>query len=80
MIQSKNIGRDISQGLKSSVGGELATYTEMMNEFRAVATERMVEDTEKMGTDALVTLRYGMSAIAARAAEVFAYGTVIRFV
>ncbi|MBQ8643836.1 MAG: heavy metal-binding domain-containing protein, partial [Candidatus Methanomethylophilaceae archaeon] len=43
MIQSKNIGRDIGQGLKSLVGGELATYTEMMNESRAIATKRMVD-------------------------------------
>ena len=80
MIQSKNIGSDIGQGLKSLVGGELATYTEMMNESRAITTKRMVEDAEGIGADAVVALRYGTSAIAAGAAEVFAYGTAVRFV
>ena len=80
MIQSKNIGRDIGQGLKSLVEGELATYTEMMNESRAIATKRMVEDAERMGADAVVALRYGTSAIAQGAAEVFAYGTAGRFI
>lgn len=80
MIQSKNIGRDIGQGLKSLVGGELATYTEMMNESRAIATKRMVEDAERMGADAIVALRYATSAIAQGAAEVFAYGTAVRFI
>lgn len=80
MIQTKNIGRDIGQGLKSMVGGELSTYTDMMNESRAIATKRMVEDAEKMGADAIVCLRYGTSAIASGAAEVFAYGTAVRFV
>ena len=80
MIQTKNVGCDIGQGLKSLVGGELATYTEMMNESRAIATKRMVEDAERMGADAIVALRYGTSAIAAGATEVFAYGTAVRFV
>ena len=48
MIQSKNIGRDIGQGLKSLVGGELATYTKMMNESRAIATKRMVEEADSL--------------------------------
>ena len=80
MIQTKNVGRDIGQGLKSLVGGELSTYTEMMNESRAIATKRMVEDAERLGADAVVSMRYSTSAIAAGAAEVFAYGTAVRFV
>lgn len=80
MIQSKNIGRDIGQGLKSLVGGELATYTEMMNESRAIATKRMVEEAESKGADAIVMLRYGTSSIAQGAAEVFAYGTAVKYV
>lgn len=48
-IQSKNIGRDITQGFKTLVGGELKAYTEMMNEARAIATKRMVEDAEGLG-------------------------------
>lgn len=80
MIQTKNIGRDIGQGLKSMVGGELSTYTEMMNEARAVATKRMVEDAERLGADAVVMIRYSTSTVAAGAAEVIAYGTAVRYV
>lgn len=80
MIQTKNIGRDIGQGLKSMVGGELSTYTEMMNEARAVATKRMVEDAERLGADAVLMIRYSTSTVAAGAAEVIAYGTAVRYV
>ena len=80
MIQSKNIGRDIGQSLKSVVGGELKDYTRMMNESRAVATKRMVEEAESQGADAIIAIRYGTSAIAAAAAEVFAYGTAVKFI
>lgn len=80
MIQSKNIGRDIGQGLKSLVGGELATYTKMMNESRAIATKRMVEEAEKMGADAIVCLRYSTSMVVAGAAEITAYGTAVRYI
>ena len=52
-IQSKNIGKDITQGFKTLVGGELKAYTEMMNEARALATKRMVEEAEAMGADAV---------------------------
>ena len=80
MIQSKNIGRDIGQSLKSVVGGELKDYTLMMNESRAVATKRMVEEAESQGADAIIAIRYGTSAIAAAAAEVFAYETAVKFI
>ena len=80
MIQSKNIGRDIGQSLKSVVGGELKDYTLMMNESRAFATKRMVEEAESQGADAIIAIRYGTSAIAAAAAEVFAYGTAVKFI
>lgn len=80
MIQSKNIGRDIGQGLKSIVGGELATYTQMLNESRAIATKRMCDEAEEMGADAVVGLRYSTSSVAAAAAEVVAYGTAVKFI
>ena len=62
-IQSKNIGRDITQGFKTLVGGELKAYTEMMNEARAIATKRMVEDAEGLGADAVVCMRYASSCL-----------------
>ena len=75
-IQSKNIGKDITQGFKTLVGGELKAYTEMMNEARALATKRMVEEAEAMGADAVVCMRY---AVMQGAAEVIAYGTAVKF-
>ena len=77
-IQSKNIGRDITQGFKTLVGGELKAYTEMMNEARAIATKRMVEDAEGLGADAVVCMRYASSAVMQGAAEVLAYGTAVK--
>ena len=78
-IQSKNIGRDITQGFKTLVGGELKAYTEMMNEARAIATKRMVEDAEGLGADAVDCMRYASSAVMQGAAEVIAYGTAVKF-
>ena len=62
-IQSKNIGKDILQGLKTIIGGELKGYTEMMNEARALATKRMVQEAEGLGADAVVNIRYSSAAI-----------------
>ena len=78
-IQSKNIGKDITQGFKTLVGGELKGYTEMMNEARALATKRMVEEAEGMGADAVVNIRYASAAVMQGAAEVIAYGTAVKF-
>ncbi|MFZ2257638.1 MAG: YbjQ family protein [Clostridiaceae bacterium] len=78
-IQSKNVGRDITQGLKSLVGGELQAYNEMMNDARALATKRMVDEAASMGADAVVNIRYASSAVMAGAAEVIAYGTAVKF-
>lgn len=79
-IQAKNFGKDITQGFKSLVGGELKAYTDMMNEARALATERMVSDAEQLGADAVVNVRYASSAVMEGAAEVIAYGTAVKFV
>ena len=78
-IQSKNVGKDIIQGFKTLVGGELKGYTEMMNEARALATKRMVEEAENLGADAIVAVRYASSAVVQGAAEVMAYGTAVKF-
>ncbi|MDR2490889.1 MAG: YbjQ family protein [Spirochaetaceae bacterium] len=78
-IQSKNFGRDITQAVKSLLGGELKAYNEMMNEARALATKRMVEDAEKLGADGIVNIRYASSAVMQNAAEVIAYGTAVKF-
>lgn len=79
-IQSKNLGRDITQAFKTLVGGELKAYTEMMNDARAIATKRMVEEAERLGADAVVNIRYASSAVMQGAAEVIAYGTAVKFI
>ena len=78
-IQSKNLGRDITQAFKSLVGGELKAYNDMMNEARALATKRMVDEAEKLGADGIVNIRYASSSIMQNAAEVIAYGTAVKF-
>ena len=78
-IQSKNIGKDITQSFKTLVGGELKAYTEMMNEARALATQRMVKQAEDLGADAVVCVRYASASIMQGAAEVMAYGTAVKF-
>lgn len=79
-IQTKNIGKDIMQGLKTLVGGELKAYNEMMNEARALATKRMSEEAVQLQADAIVNIRYASSAIMGGAAEVIAYGTAVKFI
>jgi uncharacterized protein YbjQ (UPF0145 family) len=78
-IQSKNIGRDFTQGLKQIVGGELGAYTDMMNQARDIATQRMTKEADALGADAIVNVRYATSAIMQGAAEVMAYGTAVKF-
>ena len=78
-IQSKNLGKDIAQGFKTLVGGELRGYTAMMNEARAMATKRMVAEAEELGADAVVNVRYASAAVMQGAAEVMAYGTAVKF-
>jgi uncharacterized protein YbjQ (UPF0145 family) len=78
-IQSKNIGRDITQSFKTLVGGELKAYTQMMNEARDLATSRMVAEAEALGADAIVSIRFASSAVMQGAAEVMAYGTAVKF-
>ena len=78
-IQTVNAFRDIGAGLKGLVGGELTNYSEMMNNARAMATKRMVEEAERMGADAIVCVRYGSASIMQSAAEVMAYGTAVKF-
>ena len=80
MIQSKHLGRDIGNALKSLVGGELRGYSEMLNEARAIATKRMIQDAAGMNADAIVNVRYTTSAVMQGAAEMLVYGTAVKFV
>ena len=79
-IQTVNAVRDIGAGLKTLVGGELTKYNEMMNNARALANKRMVEEADAMGADAIVGVRYSSASVMQGAAEVMAYGTAVKFI
>lgn len=79
-IQSKHIGKDIMQSLKTIVGGELKDYNIIMMEARELATKRMAQEAEALGADAIVNIRYASAEVMQGAAEVMAYGTAVRFV
>jgi uncharacterized protein YbjQ (UPF0145 family) len=76
-VRSKHVGRDIMAGLKNIVGGELTGYTELLNEAREEATQRMVRQAEAIGANAILNIRFETSAITQGAAELFAYGTAV---
>ena len=76
-VRSKHAGRDLLAGLKNFVGGELTAYTELLNESRAEAVERMVAQAKAAGGNAVVNIRFSTSNIASGAAEVMAYGTAV---
>ena len=80
MIQSKHVGRDIGNALKSLVGGELRGYSEMLNEARAIATKRMMQEAADLNADAVVNIRYTTSTVMQGAAEILVYGTAVKYV
>ena len=77
-VRAKHIGRDFMAGLKNIVGGELKGYTELLQDSRNEATDRMIEQAQSMGANAVVNVRFATSSIAQGAAELFAYGTAVR--
>ena len=77
-IQSKHIGSDISQSFKTIVGGELKSYTDMLNKARDIAVQRMIEQARSIGADAIVSVHFATSAVMNGAAEVMAYGTAVK--
>ena len=79
IVQTKNVGRDIMAGMKTLVGGEIAGYTQMLNEARQIATKRMVEEARELGADAIIGITYGSSQVMSGAAEVVAYGTAVKY-
>lgn len=76
-IQSKHIGSDISQSFKTIVGGELKSYTDMLNKARDIAVQRMIEQATSIGADAIVSVHFATSSVMNGAAEVMAYGTAV---
>ncbi len=76
-VRSKNVGKDIGAGLKSLVGGELKSYSDMLIEARAQALSRMEAHAAELGADSVVNLRFMTSAVAAGASEILAYATAV---
>ena len=80
IVTSKNVGRDLMAGFKAMAGGEIKTYTDMTNEARHIAEQRMVEQAQAMGADAIVAMRFSSFIEVAATTEMLAYGTAVKFV
>ena len=76
-VRSKHAGRDLLAGLKNIVGGELTAYTELLEESRQEAMNRMIEKAQSLGANAIVGIRFSTSNIAQGASEIFVYGTAV---
>jgi len=76
-IRARHIGRDIKAALKNIVGGEITDYTKMMAESREQALDRMVEEAEGLGANAIINVRFTTSMIMQSASEILAFGTAV---
>lgn len=76
--RARFVGRDIIAGLKMIVGGEISEYTELLTDARDQAMDRMIEDAEKLGANAVVNMRFSTSAISGGTSEILAYGTGVK--
>ena len=77
-VRAKHMGRDIMAGFKNIVGGELKGYTELLQEARIEATDRMIKQAESMGANAIVNIRYATSSVTQGASEIYVYGTAVK--
>lgn len=77
-VRSKHVGRDIAAGLKNIFGGELKGYTELLEETRATAIDRMKQQAVQAGANAILNIRFSTSSVAAGAAEIYVYGTAVK--
>lgn len=77
-VQTKHIGKDFGAGLRTVIGGEAKAYTELMEESRRTAMERMIQDAKKLGADAIVGMRYATAQTMHGAAEIIAFGTAVK--
>ncbi|BCB02883.1 YbjQ family protein [Bacillus sp. KH172YL63] len=76
-VQAKHIGKDIIAGLKTLIGGEISEYSELMEEARKQAIERMTNEAEKLGANAVIAVRLETSSVMQNASEIIAYGTAV---
>jgi len=79
-IRARHVGRDIMAGLRNIVGGEVKDYTVMLAQAREEAMQRMIEQAEKMGANAIIVTRFATSMVMSGAAEMLAYGTAVKVV
>ena len=79
VVFSKNVVRDVFAGLKTNIGGEIAGETEMLNDARNIAIERMTREAAAVGADAIVNVRFATASVMAGSAEIIAYGTAVKF-
>ena len=77
-VRARNIGRDIFAGLKNIVGGEISEYTKLMTQARDEATQRLIQEAEKLNADAIIGVRYTTSNVMQGASEILAYGTAVK--
>jgi uncharacterized protein YbjQ (UPF0145 family) len=77
-VRAKHVGRDILAGIKNVFGGELRAYTELLQESRDEAVQRMIAQAQALNANAVLNIRFSTSSIAQGAAELFAYGTAVR--
>ena len=77
-IRAKHVGKDFAAGIKNLFGGELKGYTDLLEESRREALNRMKEDAHKFGANAVINVRFSTSSIAQGAAEIYVYGTAVR--
>lgn len=76
-IRAKHVGKDFVAGLKNIVGGELKAYTELLQESRAEATNRMIAQARELGANAVINVRFTTSSVAQGASEILSYGTAV---
>jgi uncharacterized protein YbjQ (UPF0145 family) len=76
-IRARHVGKDILAALRNLVGGEITEYTKLLGESREQALDRMIEEAEKLGANAIVGVRFSTSEVATHAAEILAYGTAV---
>lgn len=76
IVQSRNIGKDLLSGLKSIVGGELSSYTEMLDDSKQAIKERMIREAEGMGANAITGFRFTLAA-GQGTSELIGYGTAV---
>ncbi|UCE39553.1 MAG: YbjQ family protein [Thermoplasmata archaeon] len=77
-VQTKHLGKDMRAGLRSVVGGEAKSYTELMEEARRTAMQRMIDDAKKLEADAIIGMRYATAQTMRGAAELIAFGTAVK--